>query len=92
MRTKTLHQAKLVIRVVGNKKTKKIQIVSVYDNREQKFWSSDRINKRGIAWFLNLADLKETLNWNLNGDDSKYQFKWGQSNKDTTEGVAYIFD
>ena len=39
-----------------------------------------------------MEDMKETLNWNLNGDGSKYQFKWGQGTKDCTEGVAYIFD
>ena len=39
-----------------------------------------------------MDDVKETLNWNLNGDDSKYQFKWGQSGKGISEGYAYIFD
>jgi hypothetical protein len=27
----------------------------------------------------------------LNGDGSKYQFKWGQSGKSFSEGVAYVF-
>lgn len=31
-------------------------------------------------------------NWNLNGNDSKYQFKLGQSGKRISEGYAYIFD
>ena len=36
--------------------------------------------------------VKETLNWNLNGDSSKYQFKWGRSGKETTQGKVYIFE
>lgn len=39
-----------------------------------------------------MNDVKETLNWNLNGDDSKYQFKWRQSGKEISEGYAYILD
>lgn len=92
MRTKNLNNAKLIIRVMGNKLTKEIKTMAVFDNREQKFWSPERIQERGITDFLNMDDMKETLNWNLNGDSSKYQFKWGQGTKDCTEGVAYIFD
>jgi hypothetical protein len=92
MRTKSLTNAKLIIRVIGNKHTKEIFTEDVFDNREQKFWSDERIQERGIKKFLNMDDMKETLNWNLNGDSSKYQFKWGQGTKDCTEGVAYIFD
>ena len=92
MRTKTLHKAKLVVRVESNKQTHRIRTVSVFDNRTQEYWTPERVKERGIVWFLNMDDLKETLNWNLNGDSSKYQFKWGQSGKETSEGVAYIFD
>lgn len=92
MRTKILNKAKLVIRVIGNKQSRKIDTVSVFDNREQTYWQEERIKERGITWFLNMNDMKETLNWNLNGDSSKFQFKWGQSSKHTTEGVAYVFD
>ena len=92
MRTKTLNNAKLLVRVIGNKETKEIKTMSVFDNREQEFWSPKRIQERGITEFLNMDDMKETLNWNLNGDSSKYQFKWGQSTKYMSEGVAYIFD
>lgn len=92
MRTKTLNHEKLVVRVEGNKYSKEIITRDVFDNREQKYWTDERIKERGITRFLNMDDMKETLNWNLNGDSSKYQFKWRQSSKDTTEGVAYIFD
>lgn len=92
MRTKTLNNAKLVVRVEGNKHSKEIITRDVFDNRTQTYWSDERIKERGITHFLNMNDMKETLNWNLNGDSSKYQFKWGQSSKDTTEGVAYVFE
>lgn len=92
MRRKTLNNAKLIINIKGNKHTKEIKTVSVFDNRIGKYWTEEQIRERGIVWFLNLNDLKETLNWNLNGDVSKYAFKWGQSDKYTTQGVAYVFD
>lgn len=92
MRTKTLNNAKLIVRVEGNKLTKVIKTLSVFDNRIQKFWTDEHIQERGINDFLNIEDLKETLNWNLNGDSSKFQFKWVQSGKEKSEGLAYVFD
>lgn len=92
MRTKTISNAKLIVTIKSKKKENKIEIVSVFDNRENNFWSNDRMLERGINNFLNLDDMKETLNWNLNGDSSKYQFKWGQSTRLESEGRAYIFD
>ena len=92
MRTKTLSNAKLIVKIISNKITNKIITESVYDNRTKTFWDEKRIKERGIQYFLNMDDGKETLNWNLNGDDSKYQFKWGQSGKGISEGYAYIFD
>ena len=91
MRTKSLNKAKLVIKVEGNKPTREIVTKSVFDNRTQTYWTDERIQERGIRKFLNMEDMKETLNWNLNGDSSKFQFKWGQSSKDSTEGLAYVF-
>ena len=92
MRRKFLNDAKLIIRVEGNKHTKEIITRNVFDNRTQECWSDEHIHERGIEKFLNMDDMKQTLNWNLNGDSSKYQFKWGQGTRDCTEGVAYIFD
>ena len=91
MRRKSLSDAKLIINIESNKHTKEIKTVSVFDNRTQKYWTEEQIKERGIVRFLNLSDLKETLNWNLNGDSSKYNFKWGQSGRDTSEGRAYVF-
>lgn len=92
MRRKTLGNAKLIVNIESNKYTKEIKTKSVFDNRTQKHWTEEQLQERGIVKFLNLNDLKETLNWNLNGDSSRYQFKWGQSGKNISEGVAYVFD
>ena len=91
MRRKTLNNAKLIIKVRGDKATKQIETISVYDNRIGEYLGDEYIRDRGIKSFLNVEDLKETLNWNLNGDSSKYQFKWGQRDKNFVEGVAYVF-
>ena len=92
MRTKTLKNAKLIVKVESNKATNDIKTISVFDNRTKEFWTEKQIKERGITNFLDMEDIKETLNWNLNGDSSKYQFKWGQSYVGRSEGVAYIFD
>ncbi len=92
MRRKAISGAKLVVRVESNKESRKIRTVSVFDNRTQSYWTEQRIKERGITQFLNMDDLKETLNWNLNGDSRKYQFQWGQSGKERSDGVAYIYD
>jgi hypothetical protein len=92
MRTKTLHKAKLVIRVESDRINNIIRTLSVFDNRTQREWTREQIVERGIEEFMNVQHLKETLNWNLNGDESKYQFKWGQSSKTRSEGLAYVFN
>lgn len=91
MRRKTLTKAKLIIKVMGNKKSKEIKTISVFDNRIQQFLNEEYIKERNIKTFLNVDDMKETLNWNLNGDETKYQFKWGQRDNNYVEGIAYIF-
>lgn len=92
MRTKTISNAKLIVNVESNKQDKSIKTISVFDNRTNEYWTEEQIQERGVFYFLNIADLKETLNWNLNGDSSKYQFKWGQSGKCKSEGRAYVFE
>lgn len=103
MRRKVLHKAKFAIRVEGIKASSnkswivnnphiKIKTISVLDNRSSILWSEEQIDKRGIRYFLDVHDLKESLNWNLNGDSNKYQFEWLRSGKETTEGVAFVFD
>ena len=91
MRTKTLKNAKLIIKILSDKSKGTIETVSVFDNRNNEYWTKEQIKERGITWFLNVTDMKETLNWNLNGDGRKFQFKWGQSGKGISEGLAYVF-
>ena len=90
--SKRLSHAKFIVRVESDKNTKQIKTVSVLNNRTNEYKDEKFIQDRGISWFLNLDDLKETLNWNLNGDSSKYVFKWGQSSKTNSDGIVYIFD
>ena len=90
--SKRLSNAKFIVRVESDKNTKQIKTVSVLNNRTNEYKDEKFIQDRGISWFLNLDDLKETLNWNLNGDSSKYVFKWGQSSKTKSDGIVYIFD
>ena len=92
MRTKSLKKAKLVVKIISDKAKGEIRTESVYDNRTNRYWSAERIKERGITNFLNMEDMKETLNWNLNGDDCTYQFSWGQTVKGNSDGYAYIFD
>ena len=92
MRKKILNNAKLVVTVESNKGENLINTISVFDNRTQKFWNDFEILERNIKSFLNKQDLEETLNWNLNGDDSKFQFKWGLSGKNKSQGIAYVFN
>ena len=92
MRTKTINNAKLMVIVKSNKGENTIETVSIYNNRENRNLTEEEMTERNVKSFLDLQDLKETLNWNLNGDSSKYQFKWGQSGKYDSEGRAYVFD
>lgn len=92
MRKSYINQAKLVVTVESNKQTGRINTISVFDNRTQEFWTKEHIKERGIVWFANIGDMKETLNWNLYGDSSKYQFIWGQSGKLKSTGIAYIVE
>jgi hypothetical protein len=91
MRRKILHKAKLVITVESDRCSGRINTISVFDNRTADYWSDEQIKERGISQFLSVSDMKETLNWNLNGNGSLYQFKWGQSSKNFSAGVAYVF-
>lgn len=91
MRKATHYSAKLIVTVESDKRTRAIKTTSVFDNRTQEHWTEEKIRARGIETFLDVDDLKATLNWNLNGDTSKYQFAWGQSGKISSEGQACIF-
>lgn len=91
MKTKTLKFAKFIIKIESNLTNKTIKTINVFDNRILQYKSDFYIVERNIKDFINVSDMKETLNWNLNGDSTKFQFKWGQRSKKYCEGVAYIF-
>ena len=92
MRKSAIANAKLIVTVRSEKSDRAIRTVSVFDNRTQRYWSEEEIHKRGIERFLDLQDMKQTLNWNLNGDEKKYQFMWGKTAGGISEGRAYISD
>lgn len=92
MRKKIINNAKLIVTVRSNKNENKLQTTSIFDNCKNRNLTDEEMTERNVKSFLDLQDLKETLNWNLNGDSSKYQFQWGQSGKYDSEGRAYIFN
>lgn len=51
MRRKSLGNAKLIITIKNNKKTKEIRTESVFDNRIQDYWTEKQIQERGIVSF-----------------------------------------
>lgn len=64
------------------------RIVNIYDVAYNTNWTYEQINNRGLCSYYNgyyetLEELKETLNWFLNGDTEKYKF---------VKGIAYIYD
>lgn len=61
---------------------------NVYDTRTKELWSKEHIHERGIELFINKEDLKESLNWNTNGDGDKYE--WHGVGKDYL--VALVYD
>ena len=90
---KRLNGAKLVVTVESNKKTKQIKTMSVFDNRINRDTTEEVLKSApSVARFSDLDDMKESLNWCLAGDSSKYKVKFGQGNKDTQTGYVYIFD
>ena len=96
MRRKTLHNAKLVITVESNLLIRPQSLCPVIKYRQRLDFDGPfrmLIAERGLnSGFLDVADMKMSLNWNLNGDESKYQFKWGHSANGISQGVAYIFN
>ena len=92
MRKKSAENAKFLVEIFSPKSSKTCETRSVLDLRINSYWDPEEILERGVKSFNDLQDLRDTLNWNLDGDSTKYQFKWGQSGKYGTIGYAYIFD
>lgn len=85
-----LDKAKLVVKVTSTKGDNRIRTQSVFDNRTKAF-RPEYIAERGISEFLDMKDMKETLNWNLDGDEDRYCFHWECTVHGVSYGTAYIF-
>lgn len=84
---------KLVIMVTKNNDEKNFVVEDVYDNRTCEEWTVDRMKERGLLdGFLDKDDLKESLNWNLNGDSDKYRIKIKERTKEKTIYTCFIYD
>lgn len=106
MRKGLSEKAKYIIEITSNKATHDIRIKSIFCKKENRmlsipemngfgFWGytySDQKGKDGNIYLTSLDNLKEDLNWLLNGDIQKYQFEWGQSGKRDVTGTAFVFD
>jgi len=77
MRKKSIGNAKFLVEVFSPKNSETCETCSVLDLRTDVHWNPEQIRERGVKNFNNLQDLRDTLNWNLNGDSAKYQFRWG---------------
>lgn len=87
-----IKNAKLVVRVISDKMNGTIKTASIFDNRTNEYWNDNRIESRGVTSFSDVSDMKATLNWCLNGDESKYRLVWGgQTGNHISEGYAYVF-
>ena len=71
-----------------DKTTHHLKTLSIVD--EEGNDCSDLIEKRNLQLFIDMNDMKETLNWNLACDSSKFKFQWGQGDKRTQIGYAYV--
>ena len=74
MRTKTLNRATWICKVVSENKGM-INMESLMLNGTGEYMPHSYIEERGIRSFINADDMKESLNWDLNGDSSKFCFK-----------------
>ena len=76
------------VTVESNKATRQLRTLAIDDNYGNN--CNKLIESRGVGSFNDVNDMKDTLNWNLNGDSSKYKFQWGQCSKQTQLGYAYV--
>lgn len=92
MRRKSVGNAKFLVEVFSPKNSETCETRSILDLRINSYWDPEQIRERGVKNFNDLQDLRDTLNWNLNGDSGKFRFQWGQSGRSGSTGYAYIFD
>lgn len=63
--------------------------VSVFDIRTNNLWALEQIKERGISYFLNEEDMKQSLCWNTNSQDSLYEVFWTEN---SDYGTIYLYD
>lgn len=84
---------KLVITAMRYNNERGFLVVDVYDNRTCEEWTVDRMKERGLLYgFLDKDDLKDSLNWYLNGDSNKYRIKIKERTKEKTTYTCFIYD
>lgn len=88
---KKLEEAKYIVTVkdgIDKEKPEKEFTMSVYDIKNNEYWSEEKIASRGIQSFQDFNDAIETINWNLNGDTSRCFHRWVM----TTVAEIYVID
>jgi hypothetical protein len=86
---------KLVVTVVTEDEDNGLIVDSVYDNRICDEWTYSKLKEKGLNnTFTDKEDLKECLNWYLDGDSSKYKIKVKDKDKKTkkTTYTCFIYD
>lgn len=91
MRT-NISKAKLILHLRSDKKTKRLETISIFDNRTQKNWEQSKIESFGLLNFLNLDDVKETASWHTNSDSDLTQIKFAENAKDYQHVIVYLFN
>lgn len=81
---------KYLLTVRSERGSKELRAVTITDGAGVP--RDDLITARGLVTFNDLADLKDTANWCLNGDHEKYNFIWTISTKRASEGTARIYE
>lgn len=76
------------VTVESDKATHQLRTLAINDEHGNN--CNELIESRGVGSFNDVNDMKDTLNWNLSGDSSKYRFQWGQGDKHTQLGYAYV--
>lgn len=93
MRKNSKKQPKRIVTVESNKATREIVLVSIVKCETNEDYTDEFKEKcPGLVSFSNLDDMKESLNWCLNGDSKKYEFRWIFNGKTKSIGEARIYD
>ena len=93
MRKNSKKQAKRIVTVESDKATREIVLISIVKcETNEDYTDKFKENCPGLVSFNDLDDMKESLNWCLNGDSKKYEFRWIFNGKTKSIGEARIYD